>query len=68
VELTRKGEDDIGEPDEIAYRLDPSAGTDIDTRRGSANQPPDLDVTVSRPGRYTLTAIYKGRTASSAAQ
>ena len=61
VELTSKGDEDIGEPDEITFRLDPAKGTDVDTMANGENEPPDLSITVQEPGRYSLGAIYKGR-------
>jgi hypothetical protein len=65
VDLTNKGEDDINEPDEITYRFNPDTDTDIDTLTGSDDDPPDVDITVNKPGTYDLEAIYKGRVVDS---
>ncbi len=61
VELTTKGDDEIDEPDQIAYRLEPGAGTELDPRPSGELDAPDLDLTVSKAGTYTLDAVYKGK-------
>jgi hypothetical protein len=59
VELTNKGEEDINEPDEITYRIEPD-GADVDAIAVSGNDPPDLDLRAEEPGTYTVDAVYKG--------
>jgi len=61
VDLTAKGEDDIPEPDELTYRIEPSVGTSISGVGGIGDQPPDLELLVTQPGRYKIRAISKGK-------
>jgi hypothetical protein len=61
VDLTNKGEDDIDEPDEVTYRLNPATNSDVQTLTGSASDPPDVTLRVDEPGVYELEAVYKGK-------
>ncbi len=61
VDLTSKGEDEIVEPEDLTYRLDPSAGASIDAVGGGGSEPPDIEVLVTKPGTYRLLVVSKGK-------
>lgn len=61
VDLTNKGEDDIPEPDELTYRIEPTEGTSVAAVGGVGDEPPDLEVLVNKPGRYKIRAVSKGK-------
>lgn len=59
--LTPQGKDQVSRPADIVHHLEPSAGATLEQFTWDADIVPNLYVTVSQPGTYTLVSELDGR-------
>jgi hypothetical protein len=59
--LTDKGEKKANSPGELTHRVRPSKGVEISTCCGGEDSIPSFDITVQKPGTYTIETMDDGK-------
>lgn len=60
VELTETGEEEAADPSAITHSVTPSSGVTLNLLEAAEDEAPDIEITVTDPGTYTLQSTLEG--------